>query len=235
MDEKKQSKKNTGFFNEFNDALHQHDFDVGATFTFKDGNTIREQNAIYMFRLFLNELSEVYFGKHKDRSGIQVERVVFLHRTHAGGRWIHAHMALKSVGNTDVFKQAVNKAWRKYAYNGLDVHFEDVREGMGNYGLREQKNWSGIQLNGTGTGKHRGKTLITDTHDGNWLHDLQHIDTGTSYYTRQQQALDKATHNRLSKLFCNNVKLIELRRLLKQEQWNTLSDTQVNAEIAHNF
>lgn len=230
-----QQYEHKNYFVKFNDALHQHKFDVGATFTFKDGNIIREQNVIYLLRLFFNELSKIYFGKHKDRNGIQVERVVFLHRTHEGGRWMHAHIAMRSVGNRDKFKQTVNNVWKRHVYNGLDIHFEDVRGGMGTYGLREQNNWDGIKFNGKGTGKHRGKTLITDTKDGCWLHDLQHIDRGTSYYIRQQQALDTATQNRLTKLFQSTVKPTVLQKLRRQEQWNTMSDVQVNAEIANNF
>ena len=132
------------------------------------------------------------------------------------------------------FKIAINKVWRKYVYNGLDVHFEKVGTGFGIYGLHEQKNWNGIKLNGSGTGKHKGKQLATDTNDGNWLHDLQHIDNGTSYYLRQQQALDKHTNSRLSKLFCNETKLVEVKRFFKQKQWNTLSDTELNSAIALN-
>ena len=67
---------NTGFKSYFNDTLHQHNFDVGATFTFKDGKSISEHNAKYLLKLFLNELSEVYFGKHRDRNNVHVERVV---------------------------------------------------------------------------------------------------------------------------------------------------------------
>ena len=229
------NKENKGFYSYFNDALKQHEFDIGATFTFKDGNRIKEQNAVYMLKLFFNELSKVYFGKHKDRNNVQVERVVFMHRTHENGRFIHFHCALKSVGNKAAFKIAINKVWRKYVYNGLDVHFDKVGTGFGIYGLHEQKNWNGIKLNGSGTGKHKGKQLATDTNDGNWLHDLQHIDSGTSYYLRQQQALDKHTNSRLSKLFCNETKLVEVKRFFKQKQWNTLSDTELNSAIALNI
>ena len=175
------------------------------------------------------------FGKHKDRNNVQVERVVFMHRTHENGRFIHFHCALKSVGNKEAFKIAINKVWRKYVYNGLDVHFEKVGTGFGIYVLHEQKNWNGIKLKGSGTGKHKGKQLATDTNDGNWLHDLQHIDNETSYYIRQQQALDKHTNSRLSKLFCNETKLVEVKRFFKQKQWNTLSDTELNSAIALNI
>ena len=88
---------------------------------------------------------------------------------------------------------------------------------------------------GSGTGKHKGKQLATDTNECNWLHDLQHIDNGTSYYLRQQQALDKHTNSRLSKLFCNETKLVEVKRFFKQKQWNTLSDTELNSAIALNI
>jgi hypothetical protein len=225
------NRENKEFYGEFNDTLHQHEFDVGATFTFKDGNRISEHNAVYTLKLFFNELSEVYFGKHRDRSNAHVERVVFVHRTHKGGRFIHFHCALKSVGNKDAFKIAVSKVWKKYIYNGMDVHFENVQTGFGLYGMREQSNWNSIKLEGSGTGKHKGKQLVTDTNDSNWMHDLQHIDSGTSYYTKQQKALDKHTNNRLRKLFYEKNKLIEVRRLLKQEQLYEMSEAQINSVI----
>lgn len=225
------NKENTELNRLFNDALHQHKFDVGATFTFRDGNKISEQNAIYLLKLFFNELSKVYFGKHKDRSNIHVERIVFIHRTYEGGRFIHFHCAIKCVGNKDAFAIAVNKVWKKHVYNSIDVYFENVGTGMGSYGIREQSNWNGIELNGCGKGKHKGKQLIKDTNDGNWLHDLQHIDSGTSYYTRQQQALDNPTHKRLSELFCEKNKLVDVRRLLQQEQLYGMREAQINSVI----
>jgi len=97
--------------------------------------------------------------------------------------------------------------------------------------MREQSNWNSIKLEGSGTGKHKGKQLVTDTNDSNWMHDLQHIDSGTSYYTKQQKALDKHTNNRLRKLFYEKNKLIEVRRLLKQEQLYEMSEAQINSVI----
>ena len=224
---------NTGFKSYFNDTLHQHNFDVGATFTFKDGKSISEHNAKYLLKLFLNELSEVYFGKHRDRNNVHVERVVFMHRKNSDNRkFIHFHIALKSVGNKDTFKLAVRKVWERHVYNGQDVHFEGVNAGFGIYGLHEQQNWNSEELVGT---DNKGRQLVKDKNDGNWMHDLQHKDSGTSYYIRQQYSLDKHTNNRLSKLFCTKNKLIEVRKLLLQEQWNTLRDVQVNSAIASNI
>lgn len=225
------NKENKEFYGEFNDTLHQHEFDVGATFTFKDGTRISEQNAKYMLRLFFNELSEVYFGKHRDRSNVHVERVVLMHRKdrEKDRRFIHFHCAIKSVGNINAFKIAVSKVWNKHIYNGIDVHFEKVGTGFGIYGLHEQKNWNSEELIGTDS---KGRQLVKDTDDSNWMHDLQHMDSGTSYYIRQQNLLDKHTNDRLNKLFCVKNKLVEVSRLQLQEQWNTLSEVQVNSAIA---
>src|SRR6056300_1513174 len=73
----------------FGTLFDESTYDIGGTFTFLNGNTINEADAKIQLRRFLNEIDKVYFGNQASRKNIRVEREVFIHRKHLGGRFIH--------------------------------------------------------------------------------------------------------------------------------------------------
>lgn len=187
-------------------------YDIFATFTFTNGATITEDNALYFLRLFLNAVDKAYFGNNAARKNIRVEREVFIHRTQDNGRYIHFHIWFNSIGNKEIFAATLTKLWSDNLYNAGET---DIQTWIGNqyYGWRED--WGNLGLNC-------------------WLQDYGHTDTGTQQYKAQKQQLTQATLNRLYKIHrtqeqdisieeyiqANKQKHKKQQALIKQEHWD---------------
>ena len=193
-------------------------YDTFATFTFTNGATITEENALVLLRLFLNEVDKAYFGNNAARKNIRVEREVFIHRTQENGRYIHFHIWFNSLGHKEIFNTTLTKLWEDNLYNAGKA---EVVSWIGSqyYGWRED--WGNLGLHC-------------------WLQDYGHRDTGTHQYKAQQQQLTQATLNRLYKIHRTGLKEINIKEYIQanktkrlkqdtQRQWdNKVSKTRQN-------
>lgn len=156
-----QERLQRGFAKTFNAA----GYNLGLTLTFSEGvgNTIDEETALKHCGLFLNELDKTYFGKGA-RKNRKIAREVFLHKTHAGGRWIHFHIFLKTLGNEIIFRNTIREIWTDKVWCAGEAHFEAYGHGAGFYGWKEDRHilgyesWQHTSLSSTGfTGIFEGK------------------------------------------------------------------------------
>lgn len=187
---------------EFARTFDQAGYDIGGTFIFTDGNTIQEPHAVYFCRLFLNELDKVYFGNAVSRKNIRLERDVFIHRTHDGGRWIHFHIWFKSVGKKELFRITAEKVWKKSIHNAGDAVVKEYSKGAGWYGWKEDREELGYN---------------------SWLQDLGHTDTGTTLYQESQIELKQDTLDRLNKLHITETTLLVRKKKINQWRWQHIS------------
>ena len=164
----------------FASVFDETQYDVGGTFTFTNGNTIDEEQAKYFVRLFLNELDKTYFGNKAARKNIRVERQVFIHRTHEGGRYIHFHIWFRNLGNRFLFAKTLQEVWRQSIYSAGEVEIRPLTGGSGFYGWRED---------------------IGELGKDCWMTELSHTDKGSREYRAiLQEGLPQATLDRLYKL-----------------------------------
>jgi hypothetical protein len=163
----------------FASVFDETQYDVGGTFTFTNGNTIDEEQAKYFVRLFLNELDKTYFGNKAARKNIRVEREVFIHRTHEGGRFIHFHIWFRNLGNRLLFAKTLQEVWKQSIYSAGEVEIRPLIGGSGFYGWRED---------------------IGELGKDCWITDLSHTDKGSrEYLAVLKHGLPQATLDRLYK------------------------------------
>jgi hypothetical protein len=163
----------------FSSVFDETQYDVGGTFTFTNGNTIDEEHAKHFVRLFLNELDKTYFGNKAARKNIRVEREVFIHRTHEGGRYIHFHIWFRNLGNRLLFAKTLQEVWKQSIYSAGEVEIRPLIGGSGFYGWRED---------------------IGELGKDCWMTDLSHTDKGSREYLEVlQHGLPQETLDRLYK------------------------------------
>jgi hypothetical protein len=193
----------------FGGIFSSSSYELMATFTFTDGNRISKDIAHWQMSLFLNELDKVYFGNNAARKNIRVEREVFLHTTHKGGRFIHYHIYFNSLGYMPIFVATLKRLWELKIYNAGSV--DVALNNSGFYGMRETRQELGYD---------------------SWITELCHKDSGSDQYTRERQARacrqahSQQTLNRLRKIhghWENNT--ITLKEHLQNTRTKTLRQT----------
>lgn len=187
----------------FGGIFSSSSYELMATFTFTDGNRISKDIAHWQMSLFLNELDKVYFGNNAARKDIRVEREVFLHTTHEGGRFIHYHIYFNSLGYMPIFVATLKRLWKLKIYNAGSVDVALNHSGF--YGMRETRQELGYD---------------------SWITELCHKDSGSDQYTSERQAHSQQTLNRLRKIhghWENNT--ITLKEHLQNTRTKTLRQT----------
>lgn len=172
----------------FSTLFDEKRYDIGGTFTFRNGNTIDEETAKYFARLFLNELDKIYFGNKAARKNIRVEREVFIHKNYRGGRYIHLHIWFRSIGRLNIFSESLKELWKKSVYCAGAVEVKLLVSGSGFYGWREDSYELGKE---------------------SWLTEISHTDNNSREYLAAQQELPQATLNRISQLHKKSADKIE--------------------------
>jgi hypothetical protein len=169
-------------------------YDVGGTFTFTNGNTIDEEQAKYFIRVFLNQLDKAYFNNKAARKNIRVERQVFIHRTHKGGRYIHFHIWFPILGNIFLFNETLKEVWKQSNAFADEAEVKPLVAGSGLYGWREH---------------------IAELGNEDWMTIESHEDLGSKEYLEARQGLSQATLNRLAKIHYQADDVVER---IKQER-----------------
>jgi len=178
----------------FASLFDETQYDVGGTFIFTNGNKIAEEQAKYFIRLFLNQLDKTYFGNKAARKNIRVERQVFIHRTHKGGRYIHFHIWFRSLGNRLLFNETLKEVWKQSNAFADEAEVKPLVAGSGIYGWREH---------------------IAELGNDDWMTKLSHTDKGSREYLEARQGLSQATLNRLAKIHHQADDIVER---IKQER-----------------
>ena len=145
----------------FGSLFDETKYDVGGTFTFVDGNTIHEADAKTQLKKFLNKIDKVYFGNKASRKKIRVERAVFIHRKHEGGRFIHFHVWFRKIGMYHNFNQVLENVWMKAIRNADVPVVKPLSKGAAFYGWREDMSALGLD---------------------SWMDDCSHTDSGSREY-----------------------------------------------------
>lgn len=86
--------------------------DTYATLKFRNGYDISDYAAERVLSLYLNRLDRTYYGKRDIRTGLRVERFVFLHKGRSGQN-THYHIAFRSLGPQQQFCTVAHNLWQR--------------------------------------------------------------------------------------------------------------------------
>lgn len=123
------------------DWLQQTEWSVFGTLKFTDGQSIPEDKAEALLRLFFNKLDRLYLGSNLVKSGQRIERVTFKHLGSSGEN-LHYHFIANPIGDAIRFCEIARQTWgdigrETLSYDETRIEEIKVSDCAATYGLHE--------------------------------------------------------------------------------------------------
>lgn len=94
------------------DGLHAQQWDTFATFKFRSGRQIKQENAKRILLTTWNIVDRAYFGSCGVKRGVRVQRYGVMHMGKCGKN-LHYHCVANSIGQRTFFQSLLRAVWCK--------------------------------------------------------------------------------------------------------------------------